>query len=187
MHLHPYDVDPGNYELWDKVGQGVGNLKSLSVLKIILYNNFGNGEDEPACDWEILARILPHIQNKIDLWIETHTEHVISGREDMLAFARAIQGHSAITRLNCYRNFSHETLDTLSATAPIRCRSNELLSTSSSCFLLLHVFCLGNASESRSCLYILLSIPGQRRRTTFPAPREHNRFIAGTFFAIRGN
>jgi hypothetical protein len=33
--LHPYDVDPGNYELWDKVGQGVGNLKSLSVLKII--------------------------------------------------------------------------------------------------------------------------------------------------------
>jgi hypothetical protein len=33
----------------------------------------------------------------------------------MLAFARAIQGHSAITRLNCYRNFSHETLDTLSS------------------------------------------------------------------------
>jgi hypothetical protein len=94
--LHPYDVDPRNYELWDKVGQGVGNLKSLNTLKVYLHNRL----DVP--DWEILARILPHIQNKIELKIGTG---YIKGIEDMRAFARAIQGHPAITRIDTAVSF----------------------------------------------------------------------------------
>jgi hypothetical protein len=79
--LRPYDADPGNYELLDKVGQGVGNLKSLRELSLHL-DRFG----EP--DWEILARILPHIQNKIKLhMIRSNIEE---GTLEMRAFARAI-------------------------------------------------------------------------------------------------
>jgi hypothetical protein len=63
--LYPYDLGSRNYELWDKVGQGVGNLKSLDEFVICLYRN-----NTEAPDWEILARILPHIQNKITLRID---------------------------------------------------------------------------------------------------------------------
>jgi hypothetical protein len=90
VELRPYNVDPGNYELWEKVVQGIGNLKSLDSLWIYLIDSLG----EP--DWEILARILPHIQNKITLRIDSGP---IQGIEEMRAFARAIQEHPAITRI----------------------------------------------------------------------------------------
>jgi hypothetical protein len=88
VDLHPYNVNQGNYELWDKVGQGVGNLRSLRVLNI-----WPNHLDVP--DWQPLARILPYIQNKIALNIFAVS---IEGTEEMRAFARVIQGHPAITR-----------------------------------------------------------------------------------------
>jgi hypothetical protein len=94
--LNPYDADPGNYELWDKVGQGVGNLKFFNTLRIHLYNRLGGP------DWATLARILPHIQNKITLKIDTGC---MQGTEEMRAFARAIQGHPAITHFNTAVSF----------------------------------------------------------------------------------
>jgi hypothetical protein len=98
VELRPYDVDPGNYELWDKGGQGVGNLKSLGVLTICLRDSLG----EP--DWEILARILSHIQNKIELIFGP-----IEGTEEMRAFARAIQGHPTITHFDTAVSFANTT------------------------------------------------------------------------------
>jgi hypothetical protein len=90
VKLCPFDIDPGNYELWDKVGRGVGNLKSLGVLRIKCNGSF----NKP--DWEILARILPHIQSKIELQIAgVGTQRT----EGMRAFARAIQGHPAIVAI----------------------------------------------------------------------------------------
>jgi hypothetical protein len=50
VNLYPYDDDPGNYELWDKVGQGVGNLKSLNILKICFNKSFDDGEEETKND-----------------------------------------------------------------------------------------------------------------------------------------
>jgi hypothetical protein len=89
LHLYPYDIHSGNYELWDKVGQGVGNLKSLGVLRIhLLRMSLG----EP--DWEVLARILPHVQSKIGL------RFLLGEMREIQAFARAIQGCSAITRFD---------------------------------------------------------------------------------------
>jgi hypothetical protein len=32
--LYPFDSDPGNYEVWDKVGQMVGNLMELQRINI---------------------------------------------------------------------------------------------------------------------------------------------------------
>jgi hypothetical protein len=103
--LLPYDVDPGNYERWDKVGQGLGNLKSLRVIDIgLTFNNLG----EP--DWEILARILPHIQSKITLQISGGR---IERTEEMRAFATAMQGHPAITQFESIPGFSFENTATL--------------------------------------------------------------------------
>jgi hypothetical protein len=102
VHLSPYR--PGNYEVWDKVGQGVGNLRSLGVLCIFL-DHYG----EP--DWEILARILPHIQSKIELRI---IGGPTEGTENMRAFARAIQEHPAITQfVTTTAGFSFESAATL--------------------------------------------------------------------------
>jgi hypothetical protein len=92
VHLSPYNVDPGKYELWDKVGQGVGNLRSLGVLCIYHNNSLGG----PRVDWEILARILPHVQSKIVLRIVGYGS--MEGRVEMQAFVRAIQGQPAMTR-----------------------------------------------------------------------------------------
>jgi hypothetical protein len=95
-----YDVDPGNYERWDKVGQGVGNLKSLCAIGIFIVDGSG------VLDWEILARILPHIQNKITLQIDGW--HTLGETGDM--FVRTIQGHPAITRFDTSRAiYSYET------------------------------------------------------------------------------
>jgi hypothetical protein len=96
----PYDEDPGNHELWDKVGRGrVGNLKSLESLCIRLNN--GDGDDDEGDvsepDWEILVRILRYISHRIILDI---ISGYIAGTEEMRAFARAIQGHPAITRVD---------------------------------------------------------------------------------------
>jgi hypothetical protein len=91
VFVWPYDEDVGNYELWDKVGQGVGNLKSLKSLGITL-DNEGDGS-EP--DWEILARVLRHVSHDINL--KFGYGH-IRGTEEMRAFARAIQGQPAIAK-----------------------------------------------------------------------------------------
>jgi hypothetical protein len=86
------------------VGQGVGNLKALAELRIYL-NNSNN--DVP--DWEILARILTYIQNKVELRIIGG--HKV-GTEDMRAFAPAIQGHPTITSI-VTEEFSFESIASL--------------------------------------------------------------------------
>jgi hypothetical protein len=116
VHLSPYDdsVDSsGNYELWDKVGQGVGKLKSLSTLVIHLHNRLGG----PKVDWEILARILSHISIESKIQLRIIGAGPMEGAEEMLAFARAIQDHPAITRFDTSRGgFSFENTATLCST-----------------------------------------------------------------------
>jgi hypothetical protein len=113
--IYPYDEDPGNYELWDKVGRGVGNLESLSTLSIFINNVFDEA-DEPNPDWEILARNFRHVSHDIKL---DFCHGFIAGAEDMRAFATAIQGHPAITRFVTSRfhdtrgSFHFETTDIL--------------------------------------------------------------------------
>jgi hypothetical protein len=108
VDLFPYDFDSGNYNLWNKVGQGVGNLKSLRILSVRL-------NSVEIADWKLLARILPYIQNKIELKIIGGS---IRGTEDMRAFARAIQGHPAITRFVA-RFFFENTTTLCSALATL--------------------------------------------------------------------
>jgi hypothetical protein len=105
--IYPYNEDTGNYELWDKVGRGVGNLKSLTTLCIT--PSEGNGAPEP--DWEILARVLQHVVSHA-ITLELQCGH-IRGTEEMRAFAGAIQGHPAITRFDTTGSFHFKTTDIL--------------------------------------------------------------------------
>jgi hypothetical protein len=108
------DEEAGNYELWDnKVGQGVGNFKSLDVLWIMLKNN-EEGDNNEGCvfapDWEILARILRHVSHDIKLDLGYAC---IQGIEETRAFPRAVRGHPVITRMNTRSSFHFESTDIL--------------------------------------------------------------------------
>jgi hypothetical protein len=86
--IYPYDEnDAGSYELWgDKVvSRGVGNLKSLRTLRILLDNE----GDTSELDWEILARILQQVSPAINLEIPNG---YIAGSVEMRAFGCC--GHS---------------------------------------------------------------------------------------------
>jgi hypothetical protein len=89
LELYPYDEEAGNNELWDKVGQGVGNLKSLRTLSICLKNVVEGVNDEGNVsnpDWEILARVLRYVNRDIKLDFSYGHGH-LPGTEEMRDYA----------------------------------------------------------------------------------------------------
>jgi hypothetical protein len=88
---------------WDKVGQALGNLQVLRSLYISPHG-FRDGdsdieeedEDPPTtnADWEMLARILSHVRQKVRIDIGNTG---VWGVNDSRLFARAIRGHHTIT------------------------------------------------------------------------------------------
>jgi hypothetical protein len=168
VYIDPYDEDAGNYELWEKLGLGVGNFKSLKTLYICLNNEEGddNEHDVSNPDWEILARILRHIRHAISLDFYSGN---IRGTEEMRTFATAIQGHPAITRFVTIGDGFHE--HTRGPALPLR--NNRHL-----------VFCLDCTSKPGTC-FIVSSSTGQRGNTGIGTPQEHDRIAMGAFFAIR--
>jgi hypothetical protein len=118
-----------DYDVWDKVGQAVGNLQALDSLNIYTPNYhypYLNGHDgglsqeweilahDHAIDWEILARILSHVRQKINVTI---TDFLAWDPEEARLFARAIRGHPTMRRFEDGRNegdnFPYESLDAL--------------------------------------------------------------------------
>jgi hypothetical protein len=97
--LYPFDSDAGNYEVWDKVGQIVGNLMELKTLQIFLQplHHFedGDGDEVHMPDWETLTRILPYLRRKVALIV--HTDLFETEGEEMIGLARAIHGHPMIS------------------------------------------------------------------------------------------
>jgi hypothetical protein len=96
--LHPFHSNAGNYEFWDKTGQIVGNLIKLDtiVINICLYaDDDNNGDEARMPDWETLARILPYLQHKIELFWSIFNRDVEV--EDIEGLARVIHGHPMIS------------------------------------------------------------------------------------------
>jgi hypothetical protein len=110
LFLYPYAFDGQDDDLWEKVGQAVGNLQALETLRISREYLGDDDEVGPIPDWEILARILKYVQRRITLHINNFLSWDV---EESKLFARAIHGHPSICRFEGGGIFSHESMDTL--------------------------------------------------------------------------
>jgi hypothetical protein len=100
--LYPFDSAPGNYDVWDKAGQIMRNLRELKLIDIHFLpyyddddNNDNDGDEAQMPDWEIITRILPYVQRKIALVFSK--EGYDADAEDIRGLARAIHGHPMIS------------------------------------------------------------------------------------------
>jgi hypothetical protein len=110
LFLCPFPVDDQDYEVWDKVGRAVGNLKALQRVCIASHNFGADDEGLLILDWEIVARILRHVRQSIIIDI---TDVLACDAEEPGLFARAIHRHPTITSFVDGGNFPHESLDAL--------------------------------------------------------------------------
>jgi hypothetical protein len=97
---HDQDQDDG---FWGKIGQAIGNLQKLKR-----FHDEGEDEDLPIPDWEVLARILSHVRQRITLHVFCVPPWDL---EVSRSFAGAIHGHPTITRFESRFNFPYESLD----------------------------------------------------------------------------
>ncbi len=116
--LYPYAFNGQDDDVWDKVGQAVGNLQALDALCIANhdYRDEDNDEVVPPVripNWEILERILRHVRQRVKVAID---DDRLRTMEEVQPFARAIHGHPFITSLQDHGRFPYESLDTLFST-----------------------------------------------------------------------
>jgi hypothetical protein len=113
--LYPYSLVGQDDAFWDRVGRAIGNLQAVDRIDISSTRNCHNDdadEDAPTPDWDILARILSHVQQRITLSI---TRYLGWRADDIRSFARAIQRHPTITSFEEGVNFSFQDSDALYA------------------------------------------------------------------------
>jgi hypothetical protein len=110
--VYPYDGAPGNYELWDKVGQIVGNLTELQMINIHFHgdndDDDDNGDESGMPDWETLTRILPYVQRKISLC--SSAQRYDAELEDIQGLARVIHGNPMISKFSSDMRFTFANL-----------------------------------------------------------------------------
>jgi hypothetical protein len=108
VSLHPYAYYGQGDDVWEKVGQAVGNLQSLKSLFITTRDRTngatpGWGEGELTC---ILSRVRQDVRVEL-----TNTYRWSIG--EVKAFARAIHGHPTITSFTSCYNLRSEAMDSL--------------------------------------------------------------------------
>jgi hypothetical protein len=119
VYLSLYLLVGQDIEVWDKVGQAVGNLQALSCIHISTHNyeyHYDGNEEVPITDWEILARILSHVRQRITLIITPDEDEELGsawGAENCRSFARAIHGHPTLTSFEGGSRFPYECLGVL--------------------------------------------------------------------------
>jgi hypothetical protein len=105
--LHQYAFTDHDDEIWDKVGQPIGNLEALERLRIAAHNYLGNdNEDEdspnPAC--ERLARILSHVRQKFTVELLGNSDMWALG--EMQALSGFIVASLSLLAMLDHANFS---------------------------------------------------------------------------------
>jgi hypothetical protein len=111
VEFNRYSGDSQDNEVWDKVGPAISKLESLELLSIC--TSYDEDTHLPTSDWEILARILSQVRQKIAVKI---AGVFVWDVEQSRCFARAIHGHPTITSFvegddDYY--FPYESLDAL--------------------------------------------------------------------------
>jgi hypothetical protein len=109
--FYGYSGDDQDDEIWDKLGQAIGNLQALEKLLICI--SYDEDADLSTSDWEILGRILRHVRQKIEVTIN---KIGYWDAEQCRLFAQAIHGHPTITSFEGGKDFPYEFLDSLYST-----------------------------------------------------------------------
>jgi hypothetical protein len=123
VKLFPYAFDGRDEHVWDKLGQGIGNMQVLKKI-IVLKKN------QPFHDWKLMALILRHVRQKITIHFSNF--HRLSGKEsfadhdymhpwateEVQTFARTIRGHPNITSFEDCGNESSPELYSALTTLP---------------------------------------------------------------------
>jgi hypothetical protein len=98
VQLRPCMGSVGDFcEVWNKVGEIVGNLMELKAINIhsIPYPVYDYLDETPSPDWETLTLTLQDVQHKITL--SSSAEGYDEYDEDIQGLARAIHGHPMIS------------------------------------------------------------------------------------------
>jgi hypothetical protein len=98
--LYPFDnSDLWIYEFWDKMGQIVGNLTELQMIRIYFHpynvNDNDGGDRARIPAWGKMTRILTYLRRKLSLFIPA--EDYDAEVEDIQGLARVIHGHPMIS------------------------------------------------------------------------------------------
>jgi hypothetical protein len=107
-----------NDDVWDTVGQAVGNLQALESLHISFgkshfEHDYSDADDDGVVppvsilSWERLARILSHTKQKVK--VSLNEEFHLWAVGEVQALARAIHGHPTITRFDGGSRFAYES------------------------------------------------------------------------------
>jgi hypothetical protein len=110
--FYPFLVYNQEDDVWDKLGEAIGNLQALKSLGISsLYCSYFDEDcnDQVEPDWGKLERILSHVWQKVE--VEFHDDQW--DVEDVQAFAGAIRGHPTITRFDSGEILPYESMDSL--------------------------------------------------------------------------
>jgi hypothetical protein len=116
LNLYPYSFNGHNDEVWEKVGQVIGNLQAIDRVSIFPYDSGTYGDHDvndqvpPNPDWRELVRILSQMRQKLQ--IDLYTSNLWAAAE-VQALARAIRGHPTITSFHSFYNFPYESMNSL--------------------------------------------------------------------------
>jgi hypothetical protein len=102
-------------DVWEIVGQAISNLQALEMLHIDTRADRADDDHDgrrvvPTTSWEILARILSHVRQKVRVQLDDSNTWAV---EEVQALARAIRGHPTIIDFDSGRNLPYESMDSL--------------------------------------------------------------------------
>jgi hypothetical protein len=113
IHFYPFDKK-GDDELWEKMGEGLANLKSLTHLMVTFERWSLYGEPNPRADFRTLAIVLPYLrQNLIVASNRPQAPEANYCRKEVKALARAIRRHPTIKQFFAISDFSMDVLHIL--------------------------------------------------------------------------
>jgi hypothetical protein len=122
LYLYVYDdnEDAACYDIWDKVGQGIGNLEALETLHVLVSGDPDSGtiENDQTPDWERLGYILTHLGKTIRLQVDDASEtegHHLRYAIDVDGFSRMLRWQRMVTRFGTGDIFYRGSLGTVCA------------------------------------------------------------------------
>jgi hypothetical protein len=114
VYLYPNAFYGQDDDVWDKVGEAVGNLEALEGLRISTrdrtYGDHYADQVLPNPDWGELALILSRLRQKVRVDLDDSDLWAVG---ELRALARVIRGHPTITSFDSCYNFPYESMNSI--------------------------------------------------------------------------